>query len=116
MKKIFLTITIAIFLLICFNRIQAQTTQTKLNQVELLKQLIGTWKSDAYQDTIWTGECKSFGNGLVISSKITLKGKIVREGHGFIGYDKKNDKLIDCGIFTTGQDITMYSMWFTSPN
>ena len=88
----------------------------ELNQVELLKQLIGSWKSDAFQDTIWTGECKSFGNGLACSSKTTLKGKIVREGWGFIGHDKINDKLIDCGISTTGKDISMYSMWFTSPN
>lgn len=87
----------------------------ELNQVELLKQLIGSWKSDAFQDSIWSGELKSFGNGLVGSSMTTLKGKVVREGHGFIGYDKKNDKLVDCNISNAGQDISMYSMWFTAP-
>ena len=116
MKKLFLTTAIAVFLLICFNRIQAQTTQTKLNQVELLKQLIGNWKSDAFQDTIWTGECKSFGNGLECSTKTMVKDKVVREGKGFIGYDKKNDKLIECDIIKTTSEITLYSMWFTSPN
>jgi len=116
MKKICLTITIAIFLLINLNGLQAQTTQPKLNQVDLLKQLIGFWKSDAYYDTIWTGEYKSFGNGLVCSSSTILKGEIIREVQEFIGYDKKNGKLIDCSIFTSDQDITIYSMWFTSPN
>ena len=116
MKKICLTITIVIFLLISSNELQAQTTQPKLNQVSLLNQLIGIWKSEAFNDTIWTGEFKSFGNGLVCSSSTTLKGKLIREGQEFIGYDKKSAKLMDCSIFTTGLDITIYSMWFTSPN
>jgi hypothetical protein len=116
MKKICLTITIAVLLLICFNRIQAQTTQTKLNQVELMKQLVGTWKSEAFQDTIWSGECKSFGNGLEWSSKTELKGKIIREGRALMGYDKKSDKLIECDLSNSSPDIILYSMWFTSAN
>lgn len=116
MKKICLTITIAVFLLFCLNGLQAQTTQTKLNQVELMKQLLGSWKSDAFQDTIWTGECKSFGNGLEWSSKTELKGKIVREGRSLMGYDKKSDKLIECDLSTSSPDIILYSMWFTSAN
>ena len=116
MKKIYLTITIAVFLLICFNRIQAQTTQTKLNQVELMKQLLGSWKSEAFQDTIVTGEMKSFGNGLEWYSKTEVKGKIVREGKSLIGYDKKNDKLIECYLSNGSPDIILYSMWFTSAN
>jgi len=116
MKKICLIITIAIFLLINFTGIQAQTTPSKLNHVDLMKQLIGLWKSDAFNDTICTGEYKSFGNGLVCSSTTTLKGKIIREGYEFIGYDNKNGKLIDCSIFSSDQDITIYSMWFTSTN
>ena len=116
MKKTCLTITIAVFLLLCINGIQAQTTQTKLNQVELMKQLLGTWKSEAFQDSIWTGECKSFGNGLEWSSKTELKGKIVREGRSLMGYDKKNDKLIECDLSNSSPDIMLYSMWFTSAN
>jgi hypothetical protein len=116
MKKICLTITIAVFLLLCINGIQAQTTQTKLNQVELMKQLVGTWKSEAFQDTIWSGECKSFGNGLEWSSKTELKGKIIREGRALMGYDKKSDKLIECDLSNSSPDIILYSMWFTSAN
>jgi len=116
MKKICLTITIALFLLINLNGLQAQTTQPELNHVELMKQLVGMWKSDAFNDTILTAEYKSFGNGLVCSSSTTLKGKIIREANEFIGYDEKNGKLLDCSIYTSDKNITMYSMWFTSPN
>ena len=116
MKKICLTITITLFLLFLLNGVQAQTTQTKLNQVELMKQLLGSWKSEAFQDTIWTGECKSFGNGLEWSSKTELKGKIVGEGRSLMGYDKKNDKLIECALSNSSPDIMLYSWWFTSAN
>jgi hypothetical protein len=116
MKKICLTITIAVFLLLCINGIQAQTTQTKLNQVELMKQLLGSWKTEVFQDTIVTGEMKSFGNGLEWYSKTEVKGKIVREGKSLIGYDKKNDKLIECNLSNGSPDIILYSMWFTSAN
>jgi len=116
MKKIYLTITIAVFLLICFNRLQAQTTQTKLNQVELMKQLIGNWKSDPFQDSVWIGECKPYGKGLEWTSKTMVKDKVVREGKALMGYDKNNDKLIECDINKTTSEITLYSMWFTSSN
>ena len=116
MKITCFTTMIAVFLLFCTNRIQAQTTPTKLNQVELMKQLLGNWKSEAFQDTIWTGECKSFGNGLEWSSKTELKGKIVREGRSLMGYDKKSGKLIECDLSTSSPDIILYSMWFTSAN
>ena len=43
MKAFFLTTMIAGFLLFCPNGTQAQTIDAKLNQVELMKQFIGTW-------------------------------------------------------------------------
>jgi hypothetical protein len=116
MKRFCLTITIAVFLLFCFNRIQGQTTQPKLNQIELMKQLIGKWKSDPFQDSVWVGECKPFGKGLEWTSKTTIKDKTVSEAKAFIGYDKKNDKLIECDINKTTSDITLYSILFTSSN
>ena len=51
MKIFCLTISIAVFLLVLLNGLQAQTTTTKLNQVELLKQFLGTWKSEMVNDT-----------------------------------------------------------------
>jgi hypothetical protein len=64
MKKSFLILVIAGFLIIGFAEIQAQTTQTKLNQVELLKQFIGSWKFDWGKDTTGLFEIKPFGTGL----------------------------------------------------
>ncbi len=63
MKKFCLTISIAVFLLICTNELQAQTTQTKLNQVELMKQLEGSWTGEIGKDTIDNYNFKPVGTG-----------------------------------------------------
>jgi hypothetical protein len=115
MKKLGLATVIVVFLLFVSNGIQCQTTQTKLNQVELMKQFVGNWKSDAFQDSVWTGEFKLYGKALEWTSKTTVKDKVVREGKGIMGYDKKNDKLIECDINKTTSEITLYSDWFTAP-
>ena len=60
MKKTFLIIIITFFLLICTNGIHAQSTQSKLNQVELMKLQIGTWKCDSNKDTTVFWEGKSY--------------------------------------------------------
>jgi hypothetical protein len=115
MKTFYLTTVIVVFLLCCTNGIQAQTTQTKLNQVELMRQFLGTWKSELVQDTIWTGEGKSFGNGMELYFKAETKGKMVSEMKSLMGYDKKNDKLIEVDLMK-GSDIMVYAFWFKLKN
>ena len=115
MKTFCLTTVIVVFLLCCTNGIQAQTTQTKLNQVELMKQFLGAWKSEMVQDTIWTGEGKSFGNGIELYFKGESKGKMVSEMKSLMGYDKKNDKLIEVDLMK-GSDIMVYAFWFKLKN
>ena len=115
MKKICSTTMIIVLLLLCTNGIQAQTQQTKLNQVELLKQFHGTWKSEMVNDTTWTGEMKSFGNGLEAYFRAERKGNIVSEMKTLMGYDRKNDKLIETDLYK-GSDIIVYAFWFTSKN
>jgi hypothetical protein len=115
MKKLCSITVIAVFFLVCTIGIQAQTPQTQLNQVELLKQFIGTWKSEMVNDTTWAGEMKSFGDGLEAYFKAELKGNIVSEIKTLMGYDKKNDKLIETDLYK-GSDIIVYAFWFTSKN
>ena len=44
-----------------------------LNQVELMKQFIGTWNS-VDKDTIFIWECKSFGSALEFTIKTETNG------------------------------------------
>jgi hypothetical protein len=88
----------------------------ELNQVELMKQMIGSWQGDIAKDTTFFAECKSYGTtGLEWSYKSVTKGKIVKEGKQFWGYDRKVDKLIFSSM-DKGGDIGMYASWFLSKN
>jgi hydroxymethylpyrimidine pyrophosphatase-like HAD family hydrolase len=96
----------------------AKNTETskELNQVELMKQMIGSWKCDIAKDTTFFAECKSYGTtGLEWTYKNVTKGKIVKEGKQFWGYDKKVDILIFSSM-DKGGDIGMYASWFLSKN
>jgi hypothetical protein len=115
MKKLCFTTTISLLLLICFNGLQAQTTQTKLNQVELMKQFIGTWKS-VEKDTTFIWECKSFGEVLEFTIKDETKGKVTIGAKSVMGYDKENDRLIDSVIQDNSPEIFLCPCWFTSTN
>jgi len=108
--------TMTIVFLLCFTiGIQAQTTQTKLNHVELMKQFLGTWKCDIGKDTTEFWEGKSYGTGLVCDFKDVTKDKIVSEGKSLWGYNKELDKFIVASMFR-GKDIGIYGVWFTSKN
>ncbi len=67
MKKMHLTIGITVFILICSTGMQAQTTQTKLNQVELMKQFIGTWQSNVGKDSVDVREWQNYGSAFLMN-------------------------------------------------
>jgi len=115
MKKFCLIIEITVLLIFCMNGVQAQTTDAKLNQVELMKQFTGTWKSET-NDTTYIIEDKLYGDGHEVYMKNETKGKIIWEGKSLIGYDKKNDMLIEAMIEHNSPNITLFSIRFSSTN
>jgi hypothetical protein len=115
MKTFCKTIIITALLFFCTNGIQAQTTQSKLNQVELLKQFTGTWKSER-NDTITIIEDKLYGDGHEIYMKTEAKGKIIWEAKTLIGYDKKNDILIEALLEHNSPNISLSSIRFLLTN
>ena len=115
MKKFCLTVIISVSLLIWTNRLQAQNTLTKLNQVELIKQFINNWKGEIGRDTTAFWEIKSNGTGLECNFKYVTKDKIVMEGKQLWVYDKKVDKFI-LSSPTNGMDNWISGLWFTSKN
>jgi len=116
MRALCLTLVIAVLLLFSSNLIQAQTTLTKLNQVELMKQWIGIWKAEIGKDTTFIIDCKSFNKGLEFYIKKETKGKIIVDWKTLVGYDKNNDKLIEAAIYGNNPAMLLYSLWFTSAN
>ena len=84
-----------------------------LIQVELFKQMIGTWKAEIARDTFYIAQYKPFGNGMEGNIKIVTGGKKIMEGKVLLGYDKKNDKFVETDL-VEGSDIMLYGIWFTS--
>jgi hypothetical protein len=115
MKISLLTKLIVVFLLLCTNETQAQTAQTKLNQVELMKQFTGTWKSER-NDTITIIDDRLYGDGHDVYVKTETKGKIIWEAKTLVGYDKKNGILIESLLEGKSPNITLWAIRFTSTN
>jgi hypothetical protein len=102
-------------LMFCANISQVQTTQAKLNQIELFKQFIGLWKGDIGKDTTEFWDVRSYGTGLECNYRYVTKDKIFKEGKQLWGYDYKNDKFIFAGM-AKGSGLGISAIWFTSPN
>ena len=93
MKKFYLTTSIAAFLLICTYGIQAQTTQSQLNQVELIKKFLGTWQTSIGKDTVEVWESQLFGNAVIITVSQIIKGKKTQNYVNNMSYDSSDGKL-----------------------
>lgn len=94
----------------------AQTTPTELDQVELMKQFIGTWKGEFGDNSIFTCENKPFANGLISNSQITTNGEIIESVAQLYGYDNKANKYIIAELKESSPVIEICSAWFTSEN
>ena len=114
MKLFCITILIAMFFLISIKEMRAQTTQTPLNQVELMKQFIGTWKCELGKNTIYLNENKPFGTGMVCTIQIISNGDINDSVKQLFGYDNKTDKYIVAELINSSSVMEISSAWFTS--
>ena len=116
MKTILLTDLIVVFFLFCSERIQAQTTNQHLDQIELMNQFIGTWKIEMGKDTIVISEYKPFKPGMIDGYvKVFTKKEAIMEYRQLLEYDKKMDKIIQTDVFR-GQNNRLLVLWFTSKN
>jgi hypothetical protein len=105
---------IVAFLLLGANVAQAQTTQTKLNQMELMKQPLGIWKGELAKDTIMIMNFTSFGLAIEDNYKIATKDKILYAGKEIYGYNQKYDKIILAAISDNSPNIDLMAIWFSS--
>ena len=105
--------SIAVFLSVGSTGIQAQTTQNQLDQVELMKQFIGSWKTEYGNERTFFWDAKSYGTGFETNLKGVGNGNTMFEGKQLLGYDKKNDKYIVAQMFL-GKDIEIGATWFIS--
>jgi hypothetical protein len=116
MKTIWFATLIMIFLLLSKGGIQAQTKQVQLNQIDLMKQFLGTWKCEMGKDTNAIVVYTIFGTTMEDNFKIITKEKIINSGKELFGYDKNNDKIIEAQLLESSPDLIIKVLWFTSKN
>jgi len=110
MKKIFI-----VMLFFCAYASVAQNPQQKLDQVSLMKQLIGLWRLEISHDSAFFMDLRPYGDtGFVVSTWYVAKGERFGEGQRLYGYDKKSDKYVGMSIRKTAGRITFWTLWFTS--
>jgi len=115
MKRFYSFVAAFSFLIVIPNLVNAQTNQPQLNQIELFKQLIGSWTAEMGKDTTVFWEAKLFGTGIEDYMEFITKGKGYLKIKGLFGYDKESDKIIEATVLY-GSDIISNAYWFTSEN
>jgi hypothetical protein len=116
MKTFPLINLIAGFLIIFSTGLQAQTAETKFNQVELMKQFLGSWKYEGTDGSSMIFEISPFGSAMIGTTKTITKDTIFDSNKYLWGYDKKNDKIVIAEIFSHTPNMEIDILWFTTKN
>jgi hypothetical protein len=116
MKTYCLIVMIAGILILNTIVIQAQTTEAKLDQVELMKQFLGSWKGKMGKDTIGIADYLPFGNGIEGTMQEFTEGILFDSGKQLWGYDKGLDKTVFAELWKSSQVIYIDVFWFKSRN
>jgi len=112
MKELFLATSIAVLLLFSSSVTQSQTTQTKLNQVELMKQFVGTWQRDIGKDTIDGWEIQQYDRAIVSTGYLVIKGKKSFVFTEAMSLSPKEGKFHGYTLWSNGN----YGTWIASFN
>ena len=94
--------------------VQAQNTTTKLNQVEMMQQLLGIWKGELAKDTIMIMNWTSYGEAIEDNYKVVTKDKILYSRKAIYGYDQEFDKIVAAAITDNSPNIDLMAIWFSS--
>lgn len=89
--------------------------QSNLNQVELNKQFIGTWKCEYAKDTFLVIKNNPFGaNGMVSVSRIFTKSETLDSIIQLYAYEKNYDRFIMSELVRSSSTLEICYMRFTT--
>jgi len=113
MKPFCSTTMIAVFLLLFPNEISAQTIQSKLNQMELMKQLVGIWQRTTDEGTVQILETKLFGEAVIETFTYEIKGEKSPVFMELSGFDDRDGKIKGILVFPNGKYVTWIGQFIT---
>lgn len=115
MKRLSLITMIMLVLTIAETILLAQSDEMRLDQAELLKQKLGSWKCELGGDTILYTDLMPCLDGFESNIRYSIHGKVLKSGKELYGYDKISNKiLLTC--LTEGAGCELHEMWFTTRN
>lgn len=113
MKQNILITTLAVFLLVCSMGILAQTAQTQLNQLELMKQSLGTWQAPVGKDTVEVWDYQQYGKTFVINVFYIIKGQKAPLYINNLGFDSEGNKFKGYVLYSDGNYLTWIGLFKT---
>lgn len=105
-----------IFFSLLFIGLQAQTGK-HLDQEALMKQFIGTWKTDIPGDTSSLYiVITPFGKTFTANAKLIKKGKTVNEGKWLWGYNRDENVFIAAEVSDKSPGMNLFAYSFVAEN
>ena len=96
--------------------IKSEEALNQLNQEELMKQFIGSWKLDIAEDTTIFIDIKSYGKGWEGIYRAVANGRAISEYKILLGYSEGKDKVIQCFIEKEQGHLELSAYYFISSN
>ena len=116
MKNLCLTVVIALFCMIISNGVQAQTTQTKIDQLKLAQtHLVNTWQRVISKDSVQVSETQKYGNATVDNIYLVVNGKKTFQFGITSVYSTKDDNFKSFWFYPNGSYSTLIGS-FTAEN
>ncbi len=112
MKAVCLTTMITV-LLFSTDGILAQTVDTKLDQMKLMKQLVGTWQRTTDEGTVQILETKLFGEAVIETFTYEIKGKKSPVFMELSGFDDRDGKIKGIIVYPNGKYVTWIGQFIT---
>jgi len=103
MKKIILSILVLPLIVHCCSMsLNAQSSENDLDQVELMKQFIGTWTYETGEDSTYLWEVIPNNNGYEHNSYWQANGETYRTAKGLFGFTWEKQTVINSVLWPSG--------------
>jgi len=82
--------------------VSSQSNHRTLDQVELIKLMLGTWKAEIGMDTIVIAEAVPSGKGIIAHIEWKAKGKTYSTSETIIGFTEDYKSVVFFGLWESG--------------
>ena len=92
-KSISFFLSLSLFLSISLN-LSAQSSEKNLDQVELVKQFLGTWVAEVGEDSVMHMKGVQLGEGLYFQGEWKTAGETYYAAHAVVGFTKDKETIV----------------------